>query len=239
MEQIARFMGHTEKTHMEFYRLSDDIYQTAKVAKVLLMLNAGKGAEFKEKDTDKSSIYDFTEEESSNENYFNGTAQNSRKREETHGNFTNKNFREEESKDGGALTSNVVVHERCVPDEVKANSSQNDTLVFNRSTYENVEIERKTRTQALNPLLSYKEKSVRLTASNFGKVCRMRKLTSTANAVKASGLTIKSLEYGRTYERTAVQSFETNYGKKVDDCGLFVDLAASPNGLIGGRYRTT
>ncbi|XP_063931262.1 uncharacterized protein LOC135143328 isoform X2 [Zophobas morio] len=41
--------------------------------------------------------------------------------------------------DGGALTSNVVVHERCVPDEVKANSSQNNTLVFNRSTYENVD----------------------------------------------------------------------------------------------------
>ena len=104
------------------------------------------------------------------------------------------------------------------------------------------EIERKTRKQALSPIW-HKEKSVRLTASNFGKVCRMRKLTSTANAVKAilysSGLTTKSLEYGRTYERTAVQSFETNFGKKVDDCGLFVDLAAPPNGLIGGRYRTT
>ena len=31
------------------FRLSDDIYQTAKVAKVLLLLNAGKGAEFKGK----------------------------------------------------------------------------------------------------------------------------------------------------------------------------------------------
>nr|CAI5858179.1 unnamed protein product [Callosobruchus analis] len=33
MEQIARFMGHTEKTHKEFYRLTEDTYQTAKVAK--------------------------------------------------------------------------------------------------------------------------------------------------------------------------------------------------------------
>nr|CAI5849527.1 unnamed protein product [Callosobruchus analis] len=49
MEQIARFMGHTEKTHKEFYRLTEDTYQTAKVAKVLLLLNAGKGSEFKRK----------------------------------------------------------------------------------------------------------------------------------------------------------------------------------------------
>ncbi|CAG9763731.1 unnamed protein product [Ceutorhynchus assimilis] len=49
MEQIARFMGHTEKTHREFYRLTEDIYQTAKVAKVLILLNAGKGNEFKGK----------------------------------------------------------------------------------------------------------------------------------------------------------------------------------------------
>lgn len=32
-----------------FYRLTDDVYQTAKVAKVLLLLNAGKGAELKGK----------------------------------------------------------------------------------------------------------------------------------------------------------------------------------------------
>lgn len=49
VEQIARFMGHTEKTHREFYRLTEDVYQTAKVAKVLLLLNAGKGSELKGK----------------------------------------------------------------------------------------------------------------------------------------------------------------------------------------------
>ncbi|XP_045478739.1 uncharacterized protein LOC123683842 [Harmonia axyridis] len=49
MQQIATFMGHTEKTLREFYRLPEDIYQTAKVAKVLLLLNEGKGKEFKGK----------------------------------------------------------------------------------------------------------------------------------------------------------------------------------------------
>ncbi|KAJ8959479.1 hypothetical protein NQ318_022176 [Aromia moschata] len=49
MEQIATFMGHTKKTHKEFYRLPQDIYQTAKVAKVLILLEKGKGNEFKGK----------------------------------------------------------------------------------------------------------------------------------------------------------------------------------------------
>ncbi|CAH0558564.1 unnamed protein product [Brassicogethes aeneus] len=49
MEQIATFMGHTKKTHLEFYRLPQDIYQTAKVAKVLLLLEKGRGKEFKGK----------------------------------------------------------------------------------------------------------------------------------------------------------------------------------------------
>lgn len=37
LEQLAAFMGHTEKTHSEFYRLPADIYQTAKVSKILMM----------------------------------------------------------------------------------------------------------------------------------------------------------------------------------------------------------
>ncbi|XP_060516887.1 uncharacterized protein LOC132696198 [Cylas formicarius] len=37
LEQLASFMGHNEKTHSEFYRLPDDVYQTAKVSKLLLL----------------------------------------------------------------------------------------------------------------------------------------------------------------------------------------------------------
>ncbi|XP_044765145.1 uncharacterized protein LOC123321547 [Coccinella septempunctata] len=58
MEQIAKFMGHTEKTHKEFYRMSEDVYQTAKVAKVLLLLNDGKGKEFKGKSLAEIDIAD-------------------------------------------------------------------------------------------------------------------------------------------------------------------------------------
>lgn len=37
LEQLAAFMGHTQKTHTEWYRLPSDIYQTAKISKVLLL----------------------------------------------------------------------------------------------------------------------------------------------------------------------------------------------------------
>ncbi|CAG9840855.1 unnamed protein product [Diabrotica balteata] len=49
MKQIATFMGHSKKTHSEYYRLPQNIFQTAKVAKVLMLLEKGKEKEFKGK----------------------------------------------------------------------------------------------------------------------------------------------------------------------------------------------
>lgn len=37
LEQLATFMGHTSKTHSEWYRLPSDVYQTAKVSKLLML----------------------------------------------------------------------------------------------------------------------------------------------------------------------------------------------------------
>lgn len=37
LEQLATFMGHTQKTHEEFYRLPNGVYQTAKVSKLLMI----------------------------------------------------------------------------------------------------------------------------------------------------------------------------------------------------------
>lgn len=52
---------------MTFYRLTDDTYQTAKVAKVLLLLNAGKGNEFKGKSLNEievsQDVIDFDEKD--------------------------------------------------------------------------------------------------------------------------------------------------------------------------------
>nr|CAI5840136.1 unnamed protein product [Callosobruchus analis] len=50
IKQFSDFMGHTQKTHEEFYELPVDLYQTAKVSKVLLMMEKGTvPAEFKGK----------------------------------------------------------------------------------------------------------------------------------------------------------------------------------------------
>ncbi|KAL1516177.1 hypothetical protein ABEB36_000096 [Hypothenemus hampei] len=67
MEQVATFMGHTKKTHEEFYRLPQDIYQTAKVAKILLLLEKGRGHQFKGKNLEEieldKDVYYSSEEE--------------------------------------------------------------------------------------------------------------------------------------------------------------------------------
>ncbi|KAL1487853.1 hypothetical protein ABEB36_015503 [Hypothenemus hampei] len=69
-EQFASFMGHTKKTHAnynrayimrcksEYCRLSQDIYQTAKVSKLLLAINSGKGHKYKGKTLDDIEISD-------------------------------------------------------------------------------------------------------------------------------------------------------------------------------------
>nr|CAI5834914.1 unnamed protein product [Callosobruchus analis] len=43
LHQVSKFMGHTEKTHMEFYRMTESTYQTAKVAKILMTVTVRKG----------------------------------------------------------------------------------------------------------------------------------------------------------------------------------------------------
>lgn len=40
-------MGHTEKTHKEFYEITQNAYQTAKVANLLNLFDKGEGAEYR------------------------------------------------------------------------------------------------------------------------------------------------------------------------------------------------
>ncbi|XP_015111517.1 uncharacterized protein LOC107037467 [Diachasma alloeum] len=42
-DQFAQFMGHTVKTHEEFYKLPQDVYRTAKVSKLLILMDKGEG----------------------------------------------------------------------------------------------------------------------------------------------------------------------------------------------------
>jgi hypothetical protein len=46
IEQLSTFMGHTSGVHKMEYRLPDNVFQTAKVAKMLLMMEGGTTKEF-------------------------------------------------------------------------------------------------------------------------------------------------------------------------------------------------
>ncbi|KAF5280779.1 hypothetical protein FQA39_LY18003 [Lamprigera yunnana] len=54
--QFAKFMGHTEKTHQEYYEITQDAFQTAKVAKLLTLFDKGKGTEYRNKTLDNINI---------------------------------------------------------------------------------------------------------------------------------------------------------------------------------------
>lgn len=121
---------------------------------------------------------------------------------------------------------------------VKAESSFLKQL--KKTPEEIVELESRTRQQSSSTLWM-KERQTRLTASNFGKICKMRSKTSSVNTIKNLLYpTFKSsaaTDYGKIHETFAVKEFEDMYGLKVTKCGLFVDpvhfyLGASPDGII-------
>lgn len=103
------------------------------------------------------------------------------------------------------------------------------------------EVEKITRGQSKNSLW-FKEKQIRLTASNFGKVCKLRLKTSTANLVKfilyTAGLQCAAVKYGIMHKNEAINQFQVQTKLSVQPCGLFIHphypyLAASPDGLVG------
>lgn len=53
IEQLSTFMGHTSSVHKNSYRLPDDVYQTAKVAKLLILMEKGKAGTNKGKTLDE------------------------------------------------------------------------------------------------------------------------------------------------------------------------------------------
>lgn len=98
------------------------------------------------------------------------------------------------------------------------------------------DIEFNTRDQS-NSQRWFKERKIRLTASRFGQICKMRCTTSCKNTVYdllyANEAQAKSLQYGRDMEAIARSEIEKNINKKVETCGLLIDpiipyLAASP-----------
>ncbi|KAJ8893025.1 hypothetical protein PR048_005606 [Dryococelus australis] len=82
---------------------------------------------------------------------------------------------------------------------------------------------------------------IRLTASNYRAVCRIKETTSCSSIVKQllykPPLTKAATEYGRTNEWVAIRHFQQETGLAAEKRGLFVDLThgflgASPDGLV-------
>ncbi|KAL4084608.1 hypothetical protein QTP88_027539 [Uroleucon formosanum] len=88
----------------------------------------------------------------------------------------------------------------------------------------------------------HRERKKRLTASVFGKICKLRKTTSRAKTIESllygtfqGNLATK---YGVEHEEVAKEQLANILGVNIEPSGLFVDseqfyLAASPDGLIG------
>lgn len=102
------------------------------------------------------------------------------------------------------------------------------------------QIEIDTRDQSNSEKWFY-ERKIRLTASWFGQICKMRATTSCKNMVYnilyAPNAQSKSLQYGREVEDTARTRLEEILKKKINICGLIVDpddpyLAASPGNFF-------
>lgn len=53
MEQLASFMGHTLGIHRSSYRLPNDVYQTAKISKLLILMEKGNAGQFRGKSLDE------------------------------------------------------------------------------------------------------------------------------------------------------------------------------------------
>jgi len=88
----------------------------------------------------------------------------------------------------------------------------------------------------------FTERRNRLSASNFGKICKMRSNTSCKNTVfeilyNTNNTKTNAIEYGKKSEVMAIKTLEKIIKKPIEKCGLFVDdnipyLATTPGNIF-------
>lgn len=130
-------------------------------------------------------------------------------------------------------------------DEVFTNKREKLRIKLLEDQKNRVEVEKQTRGQAENKHWHSARKNL-LTASNFGRVSRMRTTTSCSATVRSilypSASTTSAMVYGRMNEPKAIAGLQEKLAEDgievtIRPCGLFIDrhleyLAASPDGVI-------
>jgi hypothetical protein len=105
-------------------------------------------------------------------------------------------------------------------------------------------IEKATRKQR-NSSRWFLERTWRVTASNFGEICKAtdkRNVTKLCKTVSSTNhLHTTAVIHGQKYEQAAIKRFTEITGSTVEECGLFVSaehpfLAATPDGVIGSQH---
>lgn len=112
------------------------------------------------------------------------------------------------------------------------------SLVLNEE--ERTILERETVDQSLSNKWVDRRRKM-LTASNFGKIIKMRQTTGCQSFVRNhlfGGGTTAAMEYGKSNEETALRVLKHILIVNIIKCGIFVDsenpyLGATPDGLIG------
>ncbi|KAI4469763.1 exonuclease phage-type/recb c-terminal domain-containing protein [Holotrichia oblita] len=142
------------------------------------------------------------------------------------------------------LKTQTSLSENPDMEETVFNDKKTKFLATNKkSSEEIIKIERSTIGQNCNPLWKA-ARANRLTASYFGKICRMRKSTSCAATVKDI---LYNEFYGNEYtrwgnnnEKNAINVFKKlmKHLPEPEKCGVFLDpwdgiFAASPDALLG------
>jgi len=139
------------------------------------------------------------------------------------------------------LAEPLPIDERCSIEELEL-KKQNFIQTITLSKYQRDTLEIDTREQSSSSRW-FIERRNRITASDFGKICKMRPTTSCKNIVanklySTSSSTNEPIacKYGKDLEPVALEYFEKNMGTTVQKCGLIIDEDYPFFGASPGKF---